>query len=996
MKKISISKVVFQKFLWCAAVIFSASLSARDIYVAKNGNDSNPGTQSKPYKTIAKASSVAKSGDVVIISGGTYEEVLQPVRSGSPGQPITYRAKTGEKVIITAMQAINNWKVDKGAIYKAEVNWDLGQDNMVLHKNTLMDLARWPNNIPQNVFKRDYLPACNRGSAGGGKTWLNYNGSQSNGHAKSIPYASKWKNGGSIHFFGGAGFIAWTDYITSATSNRVNFKLKRNQDWIQSRHHPGYTGHGIKKGEFFLQGIKEALDYKNEWFYDKNKKTLFVQIEGGRKPANNSISFRRRTQTIKLDKNYIHIEGLAVFGGSIDITGNNNKLFKVSSFYGNHTLGVINGFDSRRQSVLITGSNNVIERCEIAWGAGNGVYDQGTDSRVLNSYIHDFNYLGNYDCVLNTRSAKRGKYRNNTLARAGKDIIQAYVDGGEFAYNDISQNNFVADDGGLLYTTDVRAAKSSIHHNTFHDSKARVGRFKATGIYLDNDSKNWDVHHNVVWNTQWTNIQINWNGTNLNIFNNTFVKGSATMGAWHKEGTKFSNVKVWNNITDREAKDQAGNQESESTWEPQSNKQNNLVNKESFTNFNNNNFTLKKGAKAIDFGRVISGFTNGFKGKKPDAGAYEFGVPPFKTGINWNPKQGPAGLGCYGLPGESCNKGKEQKDTITFANAPTTIESKKSYEVAIKYTAKAKREIVAEFWSSTGYLGQAMVQVNPGSGTVKLQINLPKAPTAGTGYIYKAHIRPLNTSWQDALVRDQINDVTVTKVGSQIIANGTYFITSTLNSQRLTSNAKEKHNVRMVNPGSFDNQKWVFTHVGSNFYSIRNKASNRYLEVPFANCTNGSNVATWTDAKGQHKQWKVVRRGNQSFSIQPKHCLSKGLDRKEGSLNSNAQVWTYSVDNANQNWKIIKAGNKDSSVLDADIPAFIVSPNPVSNTLYLHHINEESKVVKISDLTGKVVLQQSVDKIDNNHTSINVSELVSGIYFISIGNHTSPVKFIKN
>ncbi len=92
-----------------------------------------------------------------------------------------------------------------------------------------------------------------------------------------------------------------------------------------------------------------------------------------------------------------------------------------------------------------------------------------------------------------------------------------------------------------------------------------VARKKATGIYLDNDSEGYDVHHNVIWNTEWSNIQINWNGKDLNIYNNTLWNGSETMGAWHKEGTAFSNVNVWNNIADK------------NSWEPQADKQKNLT-----------------------------------------------------------------------------------------------------------------------------------------------------------------------------------------------------------------------------------------------------------------------------------------------------------------------------------------------------------------------------------------------------------------------------------
>src|SRR5210317_554396 len=55
-------------------VIWSNAEGANVIYVANSGDDTNPGTQFLPYKTISKALSVASSGDVVdfnTITGGT-------------------------------------------------------------------------------------------------------------------------------------------------------------------------------------------------------------------------------------------------------------------------------------------------------------------------------------------------------------------------------------------------------------------------------------------------------------------------------------------------------------------------------------------------------------------------------------------------------------------------------------------------------------------------------------------------------------------------------------------------------------------------------------------------------------------------------------------------------------------------------------------------------------------------------------------------------------
>lgn len=52
-------------------------------YVAPNGDDLNPGTELLPWKTLAKAASMATAGTTVFISKGTYSERLVPVNSGT-------------------------------------------------------------------------------------------------------------------------------------------------------------------------------------------------------------------------------------------------------------------------------------------------------------------------------------------------------------------------------------------------------------------------------------------------------------------------------------------------------------------------------------------------------------------------------------------------------------------------------------------------------------------------------------------------------------------------------------------------------------------------------------------------------------------------------------------------------------------------------------------------------------------------------------------------
>ena len=510
-------------------------------FVSKSGDDANHGSQEKPFLTISKAASVAKAGDVVTIHEGTYEETLVPVNSGTHDKPIIFKGADGEKVIITAMQSVNGWMHDEGSIYKTTIDWSLGQNNFIMNGEEACQLARWPNKTSKDPFVLNSLR--NTGGTDGSVVKgarLDYSPGIQN---------VDWSDGGYIFFYcdkGGSGWTSWRGWITSNTSNSVVFNIPDNPSWIAAYHYPA------GKGDFFLVGAKGALDYANEWYLDEDNKTLFLQTPDGKTPIDGQIQVRKRKVCIDLkNKSYIQIKNLAVFGGSIELTGSasNNLLKGVSSFYGNFTEGVVNGFSANEQSVNIQGSDNRIEECEIAFGAASGIRDAGLRTSIINCSIHDFDFLGNYDCPVNLRGGSHTTLKNNTIYNGGRDCIQMFNKNSEIAYNNVYRSNLIADDCGLIYTVGG-PHHTEIHHNWFHDTESRGSLYKATGIYLDNDASSFEVHHNVVWNTEWSNIQINWSGTDINIFNNTLWNGSATMGAWHKDGTAFSNVKVWNNLSE--------------------------------------------------------------------------------------------------------------------------------------------------------------------------------------------------------------------------------------------------------------------------------------------------------------------------------------------------------------------------------------------------------------------------------------------------------------
>lgn len=84
----------------CFLFIVSVPAHAAVRYVAKSGDDKNPGTSLHPWRTLAKAARTARAGDIVLVRRGTYHESLRPANSGRKDAPIVFRPYTGEHVEI--------------------------------------------------------------------------------------------------------------------------------------------------------------------------------------------------------------------------------------------------------------------------------------------------------------------------------------------------------------------------------------------------------------------------------------------------------------------------------------------------------------------------------------------------------------------------------------------------------------------------------------------------------------------------------------------------------------------------------------------------------------------------------------------------------------------------------------------------------------------------------------------------------------------------------
>lgn len=95
-------KQTFCASFFVAALLLSVTGQAATYYVATSGNNSNPGTSSKPWQTVAYAVKKMSAGDTTYVRGGTYREggVIQFGRSGTSSSPIKLLNAPGELPII--------------------------------------------------------------------------------------------------------------------------------------------------------------------------------------------------------------------------------------------------------------------------------------------------------------------------------------------------------------------------------------------------------------------------------------------------------------------------------------------------------------------------------------------------------------------------------------------------------------------------------------------------------------------------------------------------------------------------------------------------------------------------------------------------------------------------------------------------------------------------------------------------------------------------------
>ena len=621
-------KTIFLSFGIFASLGMSEP-EAEGYFVSPGGSDNNPGTIARPFKTIQKCAELVRPGETCWLRRGVYRETVRPKFSGTGSQPITFAAYQKESVTISGTELVSNWSNHRDAVYRTDIALpvegysDTGFfANQIFVDGEMMPEARLPNLGRERDFLRPNL-------LGGGLE--SQEGTAATIENSDIPDLDEGWTGARV--WTNEWYTTRTGEITGETANKLTAQMTA--PWERG----GYW--------FYLFGKLELLDDRGEWFYDGKSQDLYFWSPDDKSPQ--AVEVKQRNYAFDLsDRSHITISNLNLFANTITTSDRSTGVVidGIRAKYISHHMTLPPLPESKKAyesddalflaahahdtGIQLRGSNHTLKNSIIDWSSGNGVLLEGDDHQVINNIITNTNYQVSYAAPVRL-NGQGHKITYNTIKRTGRDAINfdwhtAGTDGRniEIAYNDISEFGMLSTDLGAIYICcHVNLEGGSIHHNWIRDAQAFSPFWGTRGIYLDIESFNSTIHHNVVWNLtgghdNYSLVAGSPRGYDR-IFNNTFLGEVDIKGGF---------VEARNNIF-AASKSLTADRESNNLFIDANIKFSQPPTEEA--NFTPD-FTPQSDSPAIDAGGTIPTITDDFEGKAPDIGAYEKNTPTWKAG----------------------------------------------------------------------------------------------------------------------------------------------------------------------------------------------------------------------------------------------------------------------------------------------------------------------------------------------------------------------------
>lgn len=470
-------------------------------FVATTGNDAAAGTLAQPFRTIQRAAGIASSGDTVLIRAGTYRETVRPAQGG-----ITFESYNNEPVIVSGADAVSGWTDNSGAVYKTAIPWDLGEgNNQVFVDGQMVNEARWPNSGPDPLHPT--LETAQNIVASGGR-----------GTLYDSHLTGNW-TGAVIHVTSGSGWYAQTGMVTGSGPGWLSFTYTPDSSWTVPQ----------AGNRYYLYGKFQALDSAGEWFRDGSGQ-LYLWDPAGDSPARHVVEVKRRQFAFDLSgRSNVIIEGIRIFAATIKTdAGSSNLLIDhvhasyLSQFSWQNT-GWVQPNDS---GITLNGANSTIQNSMIVDSAGDGVFVSGAGAVVQNDVICDVAYNAGDSAGIRVYGSG-ARISNNLVFNTGRNGIVLGAPAARVLGNTIHDAMLLTSDGGAIYTVHQNGGGAQIAYNTIYNVRnlqpsAHPTWFTGVGIFLDDNSSNFNVSNNSVRDTD-VAIKMNYTARGMRVTGNALA-----------------------------------------------------------------------------------------------------------------------------------------------------------------------------------------------------------------------------------------------------------------------------------------------------------------------------------------------------------------------------------------------------------------------------------------------------------------------------------------
>ena len=237
-------------------------LDAAEFHVAPAGSDTNPGTTTAPFATLARARDAVRASGVLgrepvtihVQPGVHYLSdtlVFTAADSGTAAAPVVYQADPGGEVVLSGGLRLNlAWEPYKDGIFRAKMP-AMAQIDQLFVDGVRQNMARYPNYDPDQPMMHGFAA-----------------------DAFSKERAARWADpaGGYMHAMHPA---HWGDVHFRITGKKPDGSLAYEGGWQNNR------GSAMHNEHRFVENIFEELDAPGEWYHDAKVGLLYFMPPAG-------------------------------------------------------------------------------------------------------------------------------------------------------------------------------------------------------------------------------------------------------------------------------------------------------------------------------------------------------------------------------------------------------------------------------------------------------------------------------------------------------------------------------------------------------------------------------------------------------------------------------------------------------------------------------------------------------------------------------------------